>query len=52
MLWTLGAVERVYAKSLTFRNLQHLDYTLVTLKFRNGAVGHVEGAGAIPAASR
>ncbi len=39
MLWTLGAVERVYAKSLTFRNLQHLDYTLVTLKFKNGAVG-------------
>ena len=43
MLWTLGAVERVYAKSLTFRNLQHLDYTLVTLKFKNGAVGHIEG---------
>jgi len=52
MLWTLGAVERVYAKSLTFRNLQHLDYTLVTLKFKNGAVGHIEGAGATLAASR
>jgi UDP-N-acetylglucosamine 3-dehydrogenase len=44
LLWTLGAVERVYAQSLTFRNLQHLDYTLVTLKFKNGAVGHIEGA--------
>ncbi|MGQ9902688.1 MAG: Gfo/Idh/MocA family protein [Fimbriimonadales bacterium] len=43
MLWTLGAVERVYAKALTFRNLPHLDYTLVTLKFKNGAVGHIEG---------
>ncbi|MFN4032306.1 MAG: Gfo/Idh/MocA family protein [Fimbriimonadales bacterium] len=43
MLWTLGAVERVYAKALTFRNLTHLDYTLVTLKFKNGAVGHIEG---------
>ncbi|MFN7018445.1 MAG: Gfo/Idh/MocA family protein [Fimbriimonadales bacterium] len=43
LLWTLGAVERVYAKALTFRNLPHLDYTLVTLKFKNGAVGHVEG---------
>ncbi len=43
MLWTLGAVERVHAKALTFRNLRHLDYTLVTLKFKNGAVGHIEG---------
>lgn len=43
MLWTLGAVERVYAKALTFRQLEHLDYTLVTLKFKNGAVGHIEG---------
>ncbi|MDW8052172.1 MAG: Gfo/Idh/MocA family oxidoreductase [Armatimonadota bacterium] len=43
LLWTLGAVERVYAKALTFRNLDHLDYTLVTLKFKNGAVAHVEG---------
>jgi predicted dehydrogenase len=43
LLWTLGAVERVFAKSLTFRNLQFLDYALVTLKFKNGAVGHIEG---------
>lgn len=43
LLWTLGAVERVYAKALTFRQLEHLDYTLVTLKFKNGAVGHIEG---------
>ncbi len=41
--WTLGEVERVYAKSLTFRNLPHLDYTLVMLRFKSGVVAHVEG---------
>lgn len=43
LLWTLGEAERVYAKALTFRRLEHLDYTLVTLKFKNGAVAHIEG---------
>jgi len=41
--WTLGEVERVYAKALTFRNLSHLDYTLVMLRFKSGAIAHVEG---------
>lgn len=43
LLWTLGEAERVYAKALTFRNLDHLDYALVTIRFKNGAIAHVEG---------
>lgn len=50
--WTLGEVERVYAKSLTFRNLQHLDYALVTLRFRSGAIAHIEGTWCDPGGFR
>jgi len=50
--WTLGEVERVYAKSLTFRQVEHLDYTLVTLRLRNGAVAHIEGTWCDPGGFR
>lgn len=36
--WCLGEVERVYAKAVDHR------YALVTLRFRSGAIGHVEGS--------
>ncbi len=52
LLWTLGPVERVFAKSLTFRNLPHLDYTLVTLKLQNGAVALIEGTWCDPSGFR
>ncbi|WP_059173869.1 Gfo/Idh/MocA family protein [Bacillus sp. FJAT-27445] len=41
--WTFGEVERVFAKGLTGRNLDHLDYALVTLAFKSGVIAHVEG---------
>lgn len=50
--WTFGEVERVFAKSLTFRNLKYLDYALVTLKMRSGAVAHVEGGWCDPGGFR
>lgn len=42
--WTFGEVERVFAKGLRGRDAQRLDYGLVTLRFRSGALAHVEGS--------
>lgn len=50
--WTLGEVERVYAKALTFRHLKHLDYALVSLRFQSGAIAHVEGTWCDPGGFR
>ncbi|MBA2714307.1 MAG: Gfo/Idh/MocA family oxidoreductase [Rubrobacteraceae bacterium] len=41
--WTLGEVERVYARGVLGREYNRLDYALVTLRFRGGAIAHVEG---------
>ena len=41
--WTLGEVERVYARGMLGREYNRLDYVLVTLRFENGAIAHVEG---------
>lgn len=49
--WTFGEVEYVYAKMAQFNHpapLDHLDYSLVTLKFQSGAVAQVEGTWADP----
>jgi len=44
--WCFGDVERVYAKSLhgRERNAVKLDYGLVTLRFKNGVIAHVESS--------
>jgi len=42
--WCFGDVERVYAKSIKDGNLKRIDYSLVTLRFRNGVIAHVEGS--------
>ncbi|GAA3411210.1 Gfo/Idh/MocA family protein [Paenibacillus hodogayensis] len=45
--WCFGDVERVYAKSLHGRANQTgrtMDYGLVTLRFQNGVIAHVEGS--------
>ena len=49
--YNFGDVERVYAKSLTGRNLKQLDHCLVTLRLKNGAIAHVEGSWAYPPGS-
>ncbi|MDD2485890.1 MAG: Gfo/Idh/MocA family oxidoreductase [bacterium] len=41
--WSLGDVTRVYAKGLVEKAGEHKDYALVTLRFANGAIAHVEG---------
>lgn len=46
--WTFGEVERVFAKALTFKGLDHIDYALITLRLRSGAIAHVEANWADP----
>ncbi len=41
--WSLGEVERVYARGVLGREFNRLDYALVTLRFAAGAIAHVEG---------
>ena len=46
--WTLGDVERVYARGVLGREYNRLDYALVTLRFARGAIAHVEGQWGYP----
>jgi predicted dehydrogenase len=46
--WTFGEVERVYARGLGDSHLPAFDYSLVTLRFKSGVIGHVEGTWADP----
>ncbi len=46
--WSLGEVERVYAKGVMGREYNRLDYSLVTLRFASGAIAHVEGQWGYP----
>jgi predicted dehydrogenase len=46
--WTFGEVKRVYAQGLLDKQLPAFDYSLVTLRFASGAIGHVEGTWADP----
>ncbi len=43
LLWTLGPVERVYAHARSDL-MPLLDYGLMSLRFRSGAIAHVEGS--------
>jgi len=52
ILWTFGPAERVFAKGLHYRGLDHLDYSLVTIRLKSGAIAHVEGTWAHPTAFR
>jgi predicted dehydrogenase len=46
--WCFGDAERVFAKGLADRGLDHLDYALVTIRFKSGVIAHVEGTWANP----
>jgi UDP-N-acetylglucosamine 3-dehydrogenase len=48
--WTLGEVERLYARGVLGREYNRLDYALVTLRFAGGAIAHVEGHWGYPGA--
>ncbi len=47
--WTFGEVERVFARGLTDTKLPEFDYALVILRFKSGAIAHVEGSWNYPA---
>ena len=51
--WCFGPVRRVYARGLVERlaskELDHLDYALVTLRHESGAISHAEGTWSDPA---
>lgn len=46
--WCFGKVKRVYARGLADSNIPLTDYALVTLRFENGVIAHVEGSWARP----
>lgn len=46
--WCYGKVRRVYAKGLYASQIPGKDHTLVTLRFDNGVIAHVEGNWARP----
>ncbi len=46
--WIFGEVERVYARGLTFTEHNKSDHCLITLRFKNGAIGHIEGSWGFP----
>jgi predicted dehydrogenase len=47
--WLGGNVKRVFAKSVRSKQRNAPgDYALVTLRFENGAIGHIEGGWAYP----
>ncbi len=42
LLWCLGPAERVFAKGLAKADHGTKDYALITIRFKNGAIAHVE----------
>ena len=43
--WTLGNIERVYARGVQGREYNRLDYALVTLRFEGGAIATWKATG-------
>ncbi len=46
--WTFGEVDRVYARGMGDSKLPAQDYSLVTIRFKSGAIAHVEGTWSDP----
>jgi len=46
--WCFGEVERVFARGLRFTGKNPKDHALISLRFENGAIGHIEGSWAYP----
>jgi predicted dehydrogenase len=46
--WCFGDVERLFARGLTFAGVAPYDHALILLRFKNGALGHIEGSWAYP----
>jgi len=46
--WCFGDVATVFARGLTFSDVLDADHVLLTVRFQNGAIGHLEGSWAYP----
>ena len=46
--WCFGEVERVFARGMMYAGKEPKDHALITLRFANGAVGHIEGSWSYP----
>lgn len=46
--WCFGEVKRVFARGLTFSGSEMQDHALISLRFENGSIGHIEGSWAFP----
>ena len=46
--WCLGDVERVFARGLDSAGYPPYGHALILLRFKNGAIGHIEGSWAYP----
>ena len=46
--WCFGDVATVFARGLTFSDVDAADHVLLTMRFKNGAIGHMEGSWAYP----
>ncbi len=46
--WCMGEVARVFARGLTFADEPERDHALITLRFVNGGIGHIEASWASP----
>jgi len=42
--WCFGDIERVYAKGTLGKGFDNLEYALITLRFINGVIAHLEGS--------
>lgn len=46
--WCFGDVERVFAKSLSGREVNRVDHVYASVRFVSGVIAHVEGSWAFP----
>ncbi len=46
--WCFGEIERVFARGMMFAGKEPKDHALLTVRFANGAVGHIEGSWSYP----
>lgn len=46
--WVCGEVERVFVRGLTYNRPPRADHAYITLRFQNGAIGHIDANWALP----
>ncbi len=51
LLWTFGEVKRVFAQTVKSQGAANIDYALLHLQMKSGALAHLEGSWAHPVGS-